>query len=110
MTEKILDAILAVNASGTSGVKWEYDFGGRPVDVQIVLSFDSPADAGQVLVEEADVSGYSGTWVPLATVDFVAAGRKHTVQLRGARKFVRLRMPNAVGNNGTLTARVYVGL
>jgi hypothetical protein len=116
MSEKKLDEIVAINAVGASGTVWNYDFGGRQVDVTILARFNSPANAGSVVIEEGPVmpasgSPLAGTPLLLATITYVAADRDHNVVIQGRPiKILQIRLPGLIGNNGTVTAKVYVGL
>ena len=79
---------------------------GFPVNVAIVLFVETngTVSSGQVILEEANSSDYSGTWSIVATVNPTVSNAVTAVHQRGAWRSLRVRINTVIGGGGTITA------
>jgi len=79
----------------------ELDCQGLPALVSIIMTFGPGSSAGAVTVEESDVSGYTGTWAPQATITWTAATTKRNVKMSGTFRILRCRISTPI-SGGTV--------
>ncbi len=97
----LIEALTAANAKGTVNVS---DMA-QLTEVAFYIEFDHTSAAGQVLIETASETTYTGTWAILATVNWAAIDKCHYVAVTGAFRALRARIASAI-TSGTVNVRM----
>jgi hypothetical protein len=82
------------------------DVGATAKDVTFWFTSEGTTSGGTILLEEADLASYTGTWSLLATqaASGFTGGAKLAVHIRlGSGAFVRARISSAITGGGTAT-------
>lgn len=91
----------ALNTAGLFNDGNNY-YAGKFIECAGYIKFGAGCNGGQVVLETAPDSTYSGTWAILSTTDFSAENKVHHVAVTGCFKAVRFRISQAI-TGGTVT-------
>lgn len=98
--------LLAQTATGPSTGTNIVDLGGWSREVNVYLTWAVGSAAGQVVVETSDANPYTGTWSPIAVLNFITADVKNNVAFTGCFRFIRVRVASAI-TGGSVTATIF---
>ena len=96
--------VILQNAKTNTGNGTELQLDNCTNFLTIYVVWAASSAAGQVVIETAESTGYTGTWAPLATVNFSVASKADVVNIIAPMRFVRARIASAI-TSGSVTIK-----
>jgi hypothetical protein len=99
LDQPLLAAASSLNAASS------IDLRGEPSNVTIYIKNSAGVSAGAVSIEEADSTGYTGTWSVISSVTCDTPSVTNAVHLVGTYKALRTRISTAI-TGGTISTHI----